>query len=284
MVWTQPDFGKLTQAAYTPSKLGCVDVFLAPRMTVYTANIGKNGSWLYLGRILAGTFKNDFTPKFYDVMTGVPSTMKETYIVGINGKIDFTLQEPTGLVYSLATQHGIRIQGYRTTSPVATTMGTPGSNPTKTLVLTASTGMNVGDEIEVVINGVSEFTICQAVNSGTSIDVYPLLSTAPVATNPVKVVDSWEFAMGTAVIKHNAVMSVFTATDGSQIITWIGDCRSEGVKDDFADGTKEMNVPITLDAFGFTDVGGNWAANGPIVAKKYILKPQAAMAYTAPAA
>lgn len=271
-----PDYGKGTQAALRAARAGTVDLFKAPRYTAYTATIGQIGSWLPLGRIAAGSYKNDFSRKFYDLATGVPSTVKESFVTGVEGKLEFDLIEPTALAYELANGGQAGIPMF-IGSPVATTAVT-GTLAVDQFTVDAGDGalFAEGDEIEVNLSTGKEYTFITNIATDT-LDVYPKLSAAPANTNAVKRVDGWEEGMGGSVVTRVALMAVFHAQDGHQIVTWVREARSEGVKDDFADGQKEMKVPVAFNAFGYTDA----SFTGPIVAKKYLLTPAMALDYPA---
>lgn len=267
MVWTAPDFGKQTQAALRPARVGVTDCFLAPENTVYTADAGKIGKWLYLGRLEPGSYKNDFTRDFFDVKTGVPETTKESFVTALNGSVEFNLIEPTAKAYELANG-GIAPVALFDTAPVSTTVAA-GTITNGTIPLTSVTGLSVGDELEVDLSTGKEYTFITAIN-GTDVDVFPVLSAAPAATDDVKRVDGWDQPIGGSAITKYAFRSVFWTTENTALVTWLKSCRAGGIKDDFKDNKSNMIVPVTLMPFGYTD-SALPAGSGPVLGKKLIL-------------
>lgn len=267
MAYSQPDFGKLTQAALNPARLGTVDLFKATKGTAYDTAL----AWTYLGRVKAGTFKNDFTRKFFDVMTGIPETMKESFVTGVDGKMEFTLIEPTIDAYLLASGNATRIPMFGG-SPLTTTAAT-GTLTTTQMSVASATGFAVGDMIEITRGATKMYTYITAIN-GVIFDMYPKLSVAAQNSDNVKKVRGWETGMGGSSVERIALRAVFHATDGNQIVTWAKDARSMGVKDEFGDKTI-VEIPLSFECFGFTDAN----FTGPILAKKYLLTPDLALTY-----
>lgn len=270
MAYSLPQFGKLGQAALRPTVLGTVDVFQAPKGTEYN----HPTAWVYLGRIYAGSFKNDFTRKFFDVVTGIPETTKESFVTEIEAKVEFELMEPTTMAYLLASGNGTRICGYgaSTTVKAATTECT-----IEDVEVTSATGFAVGDEIEVAnaAGTTKEYSFITQID-GDVFRVFPRLTRAPIPTDTVKRVTMNNLAAGESDVEKVAIRAIAYNTDGTQIVTHIKEARvSSGLKDDHKDKAL-TTLPISLDCFAVYD--SNLA--GYYVAKKYILTPELALAYS----
>lgn len=73
-------------------KVGVVDFYEAPVGTPFDANDGR---WKNLGVLEPGSFKFDPKPDLYFFESGVPSTTKAAFIIGIKGEADLVFTEYT---------------------------------------------------------------------------------------------------------------------------------------------------------------------------------------------
>lgn len=264
-----PDIGGLTQPKVRPAKAGPIDAFRAPVGTAYDAAL----SWTYLGRIKAGTYKNDFSRKFYDLMTGVPETIKESFVIGIEAKVDFNLIEPTSIAYETVVGNGTKFPMY---GAVPLTSAVAAGTTDNTIVVASTANFTTDMELEITSSGTKYYTYVIGIPDATTLFVYPQLPITPAVADVIKEVQGNEFGMGGSTAAHWAFRFVFTDVNtGSQIITWVNESRADGVKEDFADGKKEMEIPVTLTMFGKSFPG----YTGPLVAKKYILTKKMALVY-----
>lgn len=271
MVWKKPDFGGTTQQKLNVAKVGVVSFYKAAVGTPFDAAL----SWLFMGRAKAGTDKTDFSRKFYDLMTGVPETTKESFVIGIEGKTEITLIEPTSDVYSMAVGNTQKFPSFVTTNvPVAVADVTLAGSTTKVVHGTAVAGFAIGDEIEINDAGVKRYTRIIAIDPiAETYDVYPVLSGAPAAGAAIKVIQQWEFGMGGSLVEHFSMRFITDYTDGSQSVVWVNEARSDGLKPSKEDGKKEISFAMTFTLFGYSDA----AYTGPIVAKQYLLTKAAAI-------
>lgn len=271
MPWTMPDFGKLGQQDWQPAKLGPTDLFKAPKGTAFDA-VNK---WVYLGRLKPGSYKNNFKRQFYDLVTGVPETAKETFVIGIEGTMEASLIEMTSEAYLIASGNNKRTPMFGTvpvTDPVVA------GSTTDTVKMTDGTKFPIGTEIEVPLpGGILAYTFVIGNAAPNDLYVYPKLSAAPAAAATVKKVRGWRFKMGGVTVDRHALRAVANFTDGFQLVTHAGDVRSDGVAEDFKDNKTEVEIPLMFTLFGVTDPDAD--VTGPIVATKYILGPDLALSY-----
>lgn len=141
MAYQMPNYGKLGQAVLLSARLGVTDVFKAPKGTAYD----HPTAWTYLGRIAPGSYKNDFTRKYFDVVTGVPETVKESFVSEVEGKVEFDLIEPTTVGYLLAAGNEKRVPAYGTSVNVVNDK----RNSIEDIYLASTYGLTDGDEVEV---------------------------------------------------------------------------------------------------------------------------------------
>lgn len=163
---TAPQYGGLVQNGITPTKVMVVDAFIAPVGTLYNANTGVNGGWTPLGTIQPGSAKNSFEKKIYDFVAGLPETPQDSFVTGLDGKIQMNLVEPTYKAFEIANGGDPGVALFNAV-PVSTTVQSQINPPPAPTVTTATTGGTVaaGTYLAAVtyVNASGQTTISQEV-------------------------------------------------------------------------------------------------------------------------
>src|SRR3989344_9411361 len=108
------------------AKVGVTDVYEGPESNPIAADAAVlNGrlhaAWKYLGVAAPGSFKNNNAKSVYDIKTGLPKTVKASFVTEIEGKVSFTLMEWTGAAIKAAVGGAEPLRLYPA-APVGTTV------------------------------------------------------------------------------------------------------------------------------------------------------------------
>lgn len=259
---TPPVFGGLAQTFLTTPRTGVVTMFYAPALTLPTALIGYNKSWLNAGILKPGSLKVDASKKMHDVKTGIPETIQASFATEAMGKFSCEIIEPKYEATDLINGGDNGFPGFQV-APVADTVGVGGMTVADTILLTTGVAFVVGDKIQVVTPTGNETTRVTAYNTGTkTLTVYPRLSNLAAAGAAVQRIDNWTSAGGTSTIATVALMFAIDCTDQSQRVFYVPKARSAGLKQNTPQGA-EMSLPVDFEAYGVTDPN----FNGPITCK-----------------
>lgn len=259
---TPPAFGGLAQTFLTVAKTAVVTAFYAPVGTAITANIGYNNLWLPIGILKPGSFKPDVSKKLYDVKTGIPETIQQSFATEVMGKFACEIIEPSHTAVELANG-GDPGTPYFSGTPLSDTVATGGMTVADTVPLTTGGAWKAGDEFQIVTPNGTEYSRVVSYNSGTkTITCYPRLSANAAAAATVKRVDGWDEPLGTSTVKTNALMFVADHTDLSQTVFEVMKARTAGFKANLPQGQEE-GYPIEFGTYGMTVSG----YNGPVVAQ-----------------
>lgn len=271
MPYTPLVVGGLTQEAYYKALVGTVSLFWAPRLTAWdTAN-----AWNWLGRLAPNAYKADTGRTIYDLVSGIPKTPKESFVIEVKGTVEATFREISTDVALIANGNGYReaMMTVNGVGPIATTIDAAPAPTAEQIDLTNAAGFAVDDDIEVEFaDGTKRYTRIIAL-AGTLADVFPRFPAAPAAGDDVRKVQAWHFIDGGVDIQRIALMAIFQAAGNTQVVSHFADARSEGFAPDFKheDGTEAV-VPVMFKLFG----RHNATVGGPIVAEKYIIRNPAA--------
>lgn len=258
----------LTQAlaATKNTKAGTVTVFEAP---TGTSALSGGNAWREVGVLEPGSIQTDFPKEIHEVKTGIPETTKASFVVGLEGKLNFELIEYTGRAVTIANG-GEEATALYGTTPVSTT--TTASSTNRVVNLTAVTNLAVGDEIEVAIGSGVETAFITEINS-LAVTVYPQFSTAPTTGATVKKVFGYKQAIGGVNLRRKSYLVVFDATDGSQAVIHIPEARAGAGLKPAMPHKQHAKLPVELMAYGVVDNTLTPAA--PVVAYHYLLQPGA---------
>ncbi|MNS39864.1 hypothetical protein D3C72_721620 [compost metagenome] len=243
--------GELTQNVMSERhvRIGTVDVFVAPENTPFDAETG----WEWLGVMEAGSQQYEFPPEMFQLRTGYPQTTKIEAVIGIDGNIQFNLEEYHALAVDVAAGGAPMTKEYATTTPAPDTVAAAPVPTTSTFALeAAAAGVKVGQRIEVETpNGLEDTYIEDYDPASGTVTVKPALSAAPEAGAEVKWIKQYVKPIGGVDVPKRAFKSVFTDKNLEKAIVYCPCVASTGgYRPNFADARSNAKLPVQLRAYG----------------------------------
>lgn len=269
-------------------KVGVIDAWEAPLNTALRegATTAINLKWLPLGVIEPGSFKLDPKAEYFQFKSGVPETIKKTYVVGFAGEANLTLREFTA--YGVRTANGGKEPTLTANNDGALALHATAAGTKDQIIFAAdqSTKVKAGDELIVDLTtttldigwGAGKAVVYASKVTGATVDVIPSLPDTPKNGGTASVVGTWKLDHGTTTVREKSYLFVFTDTDGHQGVIHVHKAQATGgYSPNFADGKKEITIPLKLDIYG-VDLNND---NQPIIATSYLFKDRTAGATAA---
>jgi hypothetical protein len=209
-------FGATGQALYNDTRMGEVDIFVAPEGTLPTAPMDTIGGWRYLGVIEPNSYEQKFDKETHKVETGILETIKSIYPTKIMGEIQFEVIEPEPFAYDVANGGSTYLPIFP--AAVSTAVAAAPAPTVTTFGVTSASGLSVGDYI--LVNAVQTRITAIAANVLT---VEPL-AVAPTAADTVALVigSTTVSAAPAPTAKSFTVASAVTLTPKTYIQVLVG--------------------------------------------------------------